>query len=90
MDEKELCAVFKALSDPNRLKIVKTIGKGEVCACRLLEVLDVTQPTLSHHTSILVNSGLVNGRKDGQWVRYSINKSVLKEIKKFSDSFDIL
>ncbi|MBQ8178869.1 MAG: winged helix-turn-helix transcriptional regulator, partial [Candidatus Methanomethylophilaceae archaeon] len=64
--------VMKALSDRNRLRIVEMLSDGELCACRLLEELDITQPTLSHHMSILCRSGLVNVRKEGQWSHYSL------------------
>ena len=54
MDMQEVDAeVFKALSDANRLKILSMLSSGEICACRILEALDITQPTLSHHMKIL-------------------------------------
>ena len=45
--------VFKALAEPNRLKIIKMLSQGEHCACEILESLQITQPTLSHHMKIL-------------------------------------
>jgi len=74
----DLAKYLKALGDENRLKIVSELKKGETCACELLETLDVSQPTLSHHMKILVASGLVNPRKAGKWVHYSINPSASK------------
>ncbi len=63
---------FKALADENRIEIIKLLKTGNVCACDLLESLQVTQPTLSHHMKILVDSGLVVPKKDGKWVRYTL------------------
>lgn len=75
-----MARVFKALGDENRLKIVEHIAEqGEVCACRLLDELDVSQPTLSHHMKLLRDSGIVKGRKDGRWMHYSLENDVLRE-----------
>lgn len=70
----ETAKVYKALGDENRLKIMALLKGGEKCACKLLEALDVTQPTLSHHMKILCDSGLVSGRKEGKWMQYSISE----------------
>jgi len=67
--------LFKALSDENRLMIVELLTGGELCACRILEKFDITQPTLSHHMKILCDCGLVKGRKMGKWTFYSISKT---------------
>ena len=65
--------VFKALADENRLHVVEILaGRGETCACELLDELDVTQPTLSHHMKILRSSGLIASRKEGKWMHYSL------------------
>ncbi|MGN0628791.1 MAG: ArsR/SmtB family transcription factor [Oscillospiraceae bacterium] len=74
MDEKRTAEVFKALCDENRVRILKLLLSGEKCACKLLEALDITQPTLSHHMKILCDSGIVVGRKEGKWMHYSISK----------------
>ncbi len=72
--------VFKALSDANRLKILEMLVDGEICACKILEALDITQPTLSHHMKILQQCGLIRSRKVEQWSYYSINPDKLSEI----------
>ena len=64
--------VFKAFSDENRLRILEMLRAGEKCACVLLEDLEISQPTLSHHMKILCESGIVIGRKKGKWTHYSI------------------
>jgi len=66
--------VFKAFCDENRLMILEMLQSGEKCACVLLERLDITQPTLSHHMKILCDSGIVSPRKEGKWTYYSISK----------------
>lgn len=65
--------VFKALSDPNRLIIVGMLQSGEMCACQILEELNVGQPTLSHHMKSLCESGVVNCRREGKWMYYSLD-----------------
>lgn len=70
---EENSKLIKALSDPNRLKIMDILSCGEMCACDILEHFDFTQPTLSHHMKILMENNLVNVRKDGQWNYYSLN-----------------
>lgn len=64
---------IKALADENRLAIMLALQHGEKCGCVLLEELNITQPTLSHHMKILCDSGLVNSRKEGKWMHYSIS-----------------
>lgn len=74
INTKEAAVVFKALSDENRLRILQLLSTGEKCACKLLEEIQVTQPTMSHHMKILCDVGLVIGRKEGKWMHYSISK----------------
>ena len=75
--------LFKALSDTNRLMIVDMLSCGELCACRILEKFNITQPTLSHHMKVLCDCGLVNGRKDGKWMYYSLNKTLVEGYREF-------
>ena len=70
--EKTLALMFKALGDENRIHILKLLYCGEKCACHLLEELNISQPTLSHHMKILCESGIVISRKEGKWMHYSI------------------
>ncbi len=66
--------IFKAFCDENRLQILEMLQSGEKCACVLLEKLKITQPTLSHHMKILVDSSVVKSRKEGKWTHYSISE----------------
>lgn len=72
-NEKQIAMMFKALSDENRIRILKLLQSGEECACKLLDELNIAQPTLSHHMKILCDSGIVSGRKEGRWMYYSIS-----------------
>ena len=74
--------VFKAFCDENRLKILEQLRTGEKCACKLLDELHITQPTLSHHMKLLCDADIVQGRKDGKWVHYSINPECTKRAQK--------
>lgn len=73
LDERRIALVFKAFCDENRIRILKLLASGEKCACRLLDELDISQPTLSHHMKTLCDSGVVVGRKEGKWMHYSIS-----------------
>ena len=70
---KETARVFKAFCDENRLQILEMLRSGEKCAYMLLDELQISQSTLSHHMKILCDSGIVRGRKEGKWVHYSID-----------------
>jgi DNA-binding transcriptional ArsR family regulator len=63
---------FKALADETRLKILKILEVQEMCVCEVMVALNLTQPTASHHLGLLENAGLVNARKEGKWVFYSV------------------
>jgi len=84
-----LALFFKALSDETRVKIFNMLADGELCACKILEEFQITQPTLSYHMKILSDAGLVNGRKDGVWMRYTINNDNLEIIKDFLNGISI-
>ena len=81
MTDDQLRTIFKALADARRLAIVRTLERdGEVCACNLLDGLDISQPTLSHHMKVLCDSGLVRCRKDSRWCYYSVDAEVARKI----------
>lgn len=66
--------LFKAFSDPVRLRLLNLLSGREVCVCYLHEALGLPQPTVSRHLAYLRKSGLVVGRKDGLWVHYRLAK----------------
>ena len=71
----ELAAAFKVLADPARLRLLSLIaaaGEGEACACNLVEPIGKSQPTVSHHLSVLTDAGLVTREKRGKWAWYRV------------------
>ncbi|WP_026554693.1 ArsR/SmtB family transcription factor [Arthrobacter sp. 35W] len=80
-DAQDRARILKALSDPNRLRllsIVKSGDGGEACVCDLTEPLDLGQPTVSHHLKILVDAGLLSREKRGTWAYYSLVPGALE------------
>ena len=67
---KSFLKVMKALSDPNRVKIIKLLQQKMMCVCELQGALMIAQPTVSKHLKILEEAGLVDYVKDGLWVNY--------------------
>ncbi len=70
---EELAADFAVLADPVRLRILSMVTSapaGEACVCELVEPLDRSQPTVSHHLKVLADAGLIVGGKRGRWVWY--------------------
>jgi ArsR family transcriptional regulator len=77
-----LAQVFAALADPVRLRLLSLIATaGEVCACDLQTPVDRSQPTISHHTKILSDAGLIVGEKRGRWVWWSVVPERLAEVR---------
>ena len=74
-DAADLAAGFQALADPVRLRLLSLISScadGEVCACDLVAPVGKSQPTVSHHTRVLSEAGLITGQKIGRWVHWSV------------------
>ena len=69
---EQIIKLFKALGDENRIQILRLLQSGEKCGCDLLEKLNISQSTLSHHMKILCDVGIVLSRKEGKWIYYSI------------------
>lgn len=62
----------KALADETRVRILMALSEGELCVCQIIELLGLAPSTISKHLSLLNQSRLVNGRKDGRWVYYRL------------------
>jgi ArsR family transcriptional regulator len=72
-DAEDLAQVFAALSDPVRLRLLSLVAQaGEICSCDLQDPLGKAQPTISHHTKVLAEAGLLSGEKRGRWVWWRI------------------
>lgn len=83
MKYSDFAPVFKALSDEKRLKIIDMLSNGSLCACKILEQFDFTQPALSQHMKVLVEAGLVSGVRVGNWMHYSLVKEKYEEVVSF-------
>lgn len=82
----EVSRYFSALSDPVRLRLfdlIRRAGKTGVCSCDLVELLDRSQPTVSHHLKVLREVGLIEHRRDKTWMWYSIVPGALDHIEGF-------
>jgi len=72
---KQSTKLFKALSDTNRLRIVKMLEVRPLCVCEIVDVLQLATSTVSKHLSILREADLIEAEKDGKWVNYKLNTS---------------
>lgn len=67
-----LVALFQALADPTRLRLLNLMAAGEVCVCFFVEVLGESQPKISRHLAYLRRAGVVSARRDGKWIHYRL------------------
>ncbi len=82
-DAVELSRMFKALSDPVRLRLLSLIAShegGEACVCDLTGPFDVSQPTISHHLKVLREAGLVGSERRGTWVYYWVMPAAMNRL----------
>ena len=70
---QEKTKLFKALSDQNRLRILKMLQSKHLCVCEITEILQLATSTVSKHLSILRDAGFIIEQKEGKWVNYKIN-----------------
>ena len=88
-DAVELAAVFKALADPVRLQLLSLIAaapNATACSCDLEEPVGKSQPTVSHHLSVLADAGLITKEKVGRWVNCTIVSERLEALRDALDS----
>ena len=82
-ESAELARVLAALGDPVRLRLLSLVASnGEVCSCDLEAPLGRSQPTVSHHTRILADAGLIVGEKRGKWTWWTVVPSRLATIRR--------
>lgn len=74
---EQALALFRALADETRLKVIDRLREGEQCVCDLTDVLGASQSRMSFHLKVLKDAGLVTDRKDGRWVYYALNLETL-------------
>lgn len=81
VEASDMAQIFGALSDPARLRMLSLIAsQEEVCSCALEEPLARSQPTISHHTRILAEAGLITGEKRGRWMWWRVVPERLKDV----------
>ncbi len=79
---QRLATAFAALADPVRLRLFSMIAAaGTECSCNLVEPIGKSQPTVSHHTKVLADAGLIAGEKAGRWVNWSVVPERLEELR---------
>ena len=79
---EELARAFAALADPVRLRLFSMIASaGTACSCDLIEPIGKSQPTVSHHTKVLAEAGLITGEKVGRWVNWTVVPSRLEQLR---------
>jgi ArsR family transcriptional regulator, arsenate/arsenite/antimonite-responsive transcriptional repressor len=82
-----IATVMAALSDPTRLGAIRLLWDGnEHCVCKMMSLLGATQSRMSRHMAVLKNAGLVVDRRDAQWVRYSRNPALSREVAAIIDA----
>ena len=87
-DEAEAtAAVFRALADATRVRIVNVLATSDepVCICNLVEPLELTQPTVSHHMKKLLDVGLVEREQRGKWAYFTLNAEALRTLATVAD-----
>lgn len=80
---KEFALIFKALSDETRLRVIDMLSCREMSACDILSNFTLSQSTLSYHMKILIESGVVNARREGLWTKYRINDETFNKLMDF-------
>ncbi|MBK8609693.1 MAG: winged helix-turn-helix transcriptional regulator [Chitinophagaceae bacterium] len=78
---------FKALNDGTRREILELLKKGDLTAGDIADQFDISKPSISHHLDLLKQAGLVNATKEGQFIFYSLNTTVMDEIVKWLMTF---
>jgi ArsR family transcriptional regulator len=68
----DIVTLFKALADETRLRVLKLLGRGELCVCEIAAALDLAQPRLSFHLRILKQAGVVSVRRQERWILYRL------------------
>jgi ArsR family transcriptional regulator, arsenate/arsenite/antimonite-responsive transcriptional repressor len=84
IESHDLAALFRVLGEPARLQLLSLIAaqpSGEVCACELVEVLGLSQPTVSHHLKVMYEAGLLHKERRGTWIYYRILPDRLAELR---------
>lgn len=79
----QLAQFYQALGGEVRLKIIQMLIGQERCVCDILEAFDLSQPAVSHHLKVLKQAGVLNTRRKGKWIYYSLNREQLRQVNLF-------
>ena len=71
---------FRALADPTRREILRMLGQQDLTAGEIADRFDMTRPSISHHLNILKSAGLIDDEREGQFIRYSLNTTVMEQV----------
>ena len=85
--EEEMNILFKALNDATRREILELLKKRDMTAGNIADHFNISKPSISHHLDLLKQAGLVEATKEGQFITYSLNTSVVDEIVKWFMQF---
>jgi ArsR family transcriptional regulator, arsenate/arsenite/antimonite-responsive transcriptional repressor len=87
MDAEQLAECFKAMGDQTRIQILALLKVEDLCVCELVEILGISQPSVSQHIRKLKNAKLVKERRQGKWIFYSLDGSLYPYIHAVLDTF---
>src|SRR5215813_682129 len=83
---KNAVTLFHALSDETRLAVLERLAGGEHCVCELTDVIRAAQSRLSFHLKVLKDAGLIQDRREGRWMYYSLNPEAIEELEEAVES----
>ncbi|MDH4154164.1 MAG: metalloregulator ArsR/SmtB family transcription factor [Nitrospira sp.] len=86
LSTKKAVELFHALSDETRLALIDRLKDGEQCVCELTDAMKAGQSRLSFHLKVLKDAGLVEDRRDGRWMYYSLSVRAIEELEGLVDS----
>jgi len=81
LSHQKAAALFHALSDPTRLAVLERLKNGEHCVCELTDAIHAGQSRLSFHLKVLKDAGLINDRREGRWMYYSIRLNAVEDLE---------
>ena len=84
--KKKVVELFHALSDETRLALLDRLKDGEQCVCELTDAMNAAQSRLSFHLKVLKDAGLIEDRREGRWMYYSLNAQAIEELEGLVDS----
>ncbi|MEK9142919.1 MAG: metalloregulator ArsR/SmtB family transcription factor [Nitrospirota bacterium] len=86
LSTKKAAALFHALSDETRLALLDRLKDGEQCVCELTDAMKAAQSRLSFHLKVLKDAGLVEDRREGRWMYYSLSSQAIEELEDLVES----